>query len=155
MASSIQVQLEEAVVTTIKGLDLSGIPDANVQREVAIGDDKTEKAELPCVRVSCEGRELIDPAKGTNKSDDYGYPVLVVIIDKMERDPLGTSPADREQYWRERVIDAFLNKRVSGVTGSYMCNIEPLDQRMLGKFLVDGLWVSAVIIRAWVRRTRS
>ncbi len=122
------------------------IADANiVDKKVPWSEDDTK---LPGV--------LLTPVpeveqNATNASDDIAYGVQVTIAQISNRDT--EANADRIYYWRERLMGLFRNKRVTGVTGSWKCTIEPKPVIDLPSFanLYDA---TAFVVRVWVRTQR-
>lgn len=143
---SLATRCRDAVKAVVESLPLSGsrgvvekpYPDA-------------ANADFPVVWVTADGvREAIEP--GLNATNDIGYPVRVLIVDRHE---LRDKAKLRERYepWRALIIAAFLNRRLPGVVESIQCLAEPLQ--VLDPNLPQYQFVvSGVVIRCLTRTTR-
>ena len=151
MPDAIHEQCISAVKTVIQGLDLDGIPDAQIyDRKLIIDRELT----LPCVIISPEGVE--QDLGGTNERDDWGYPVPLVYVDADNQDLADTAlKRKRMLLWRQRLRRAFHNKRLSAVSEVYVCRVEPnviIDQTA---WLERNKVVGGMTIRCVTREVRT
>lgn len=87
----------------------------------------------------------------TNASDDIGYGVQVTIAQTSNRDL--TANADRAYYWRETIMGLFRQKRLSGVSNSYIATIEP--KPVIDPTAFSNLFdATAFVVRVWTRKQR-
>lgn len=140
----------DAVQARIQGLALSGIPSAQVYvRKVPW----TRETTFPCVQIAPIGAEKIPRAGGTNLRDDIEYPVLVVIVDK--DDQKQQTNRDRDLLWRQRIIKAFRNQRLPGVSEVHQCVVEPQAINPPKDWIEQSAWVSAVRFNFVTREARG
>lgn len=145
-ALALATRCRDAVVAVVQSLPLDGLrgvlekpyPDA-------------VNADFPAVWVTADGvRESV--AAGLNNTNDIGYPVRVLILDRHHQRDL---KALREKYepWRALLVEVFQNKRLPGVPESVQCLVEPLailDPNLPQyQFVVSGL-----VVRCLTRKTR-
>ena len=159
MPNSIHKQILDKVVTTLQlENDLDHFLDGNI----VVATDRRVIEEilpnLPGILVLPIESERIMSGSGTNASDAIGYPVGVVIVDGKVDDPLDTdSDFDTKLHWRQLVIDAFINKRMSGITGAdvYQCQVMPRAIIEVPMLQARNLWSSFVVFVFVARVTRS
>jgi hypothetical protein len=118
MATSVFQQVIAAVVAGIQALDLTDILDANV-----IDLDHNSKIEeqlpsLPGIIVLPITDNIADGG-GTNAKDDVEYVVGIGIFSENVGPTTSAANKDRHMLWRQRIRDAFVNKRLTGLT--YTC----------------------------------
>jgi len=145
----------DAVQSTIQGLDLTGVADANVVIGKVPVADKNQGdlfSSLPAVLVAPFGTKQSPPNAGTNASDDITYPVLVATLEASNQSQ--TSNLDRGLQWHEDIMDAFISKRLSGVATVWNCIIDPRDVFDRGMF-ARNLDVGGMILRFVSREVRS
>lgn len=136
-----------AVVTVIKALSLSGVSSANItEGKLPLDRNLT----LPSILCSQFGSEQMLP--GTCGSDDYGYPVLVVIVSAGNQN---NATSDTELQWRQSIRNAFHNKRLSGVSAVWKCVVEPGEIVSPAEWRDSNLTVSALTVRAITREVRA
>lgn len=112
MATSVHGKIVAAAITTIQGLNLTGIASANVVE--LLSDQTLANLSFPSVVVAKNGTEQM--TGGTNLSDDIAYPVVVFVMDRQA--PEDVSKSDTWTLWRELIRNAFISQRLSGVTSS-------------------------------------
>jgi hypothetical protein len=148
--SAVHTQIATAVQSTIRGLALTGIPSSQVYlREVAT-DRGATPVELPAVIVS-KGQDPETQPDGTNRSDDWGYPCLVTIMEAANQD---TTWNDRRSIWREAIRTAFHHKRLAGVTLVYTCQVEPRTIIDTSLFRTNNVAFGQLLVRALTREQR-
>ncbi len=150
MASTYGLILDQ-VVTVIRGLDLSGVVDANVVRRNVATLRPGDMPGDPCVLVSPNGRVSAPVSEGTNLRDDIYYPVLVLFCKASDQ----SQDAD-DQYltWLERVRKAFNNKALSAVPCVFTCLIDPRDTYNVDAWLKN-LTMGAIVFRFKSRELRT
>ena len=159
MPNSIHKQILDKVVTTLQGdSDLSAISDSNI----VVATDRRVIEEilpnLPGILVLPTESERIDIGRGTNARDDISYPAGVVILDGKVDDPLDTAADfDTKLHWRQLVIDNFISKRVTGITGAdvYNCEVVPRAIIEIPMLQARNLWSSFISLIFRSRVTRS
>jgi hypothetical protein len=143
--------LHERLITGIKsrvqGLLLSGIANGSIYDRKVITDRDVTK---PAVIVSPEGIET--DLAGRNESDDWGYPVSLMIV-AADNQTLATSRATYLE-WRRRIKKAMHNQRLPGVTEIHRMIVEPLTI-VDPQYWLANLWVSGMVIRCVCRETRG
>lgn len=154
MASSRQKTIEEAVVTVIQGLSLTGVMSVNVQRLVSSQDVAIEGVQFPAIRVAMTGRETMDPSAGTNQSDELVYPVAVYMLDVANQDQQAKSGGDTWLYWRELIAKAFHNKRLSAVSTSLKCVVQPMEIHSREAWK-SNIWLSGLVVNVHCRCGRT
>ena len=157
-ATSVHHKILDQVQTDIRGLSLDGIEDARVVI-VAVPEASPRYVDgLPCIAISPIGTERI--GAGTNRSDDIGYPVVVAIQAKGNENlvaPGGTA-LDKLLYWREQIIDKYIHKRVSSITGSANAKISYFDGGPIidvAAWYAKQVFLSILHLRAEIRKDRS
>lgn len=83
-------------------------------------EDAGINCEFPCFVVYTGGIAETNP-NSRSMTDDIGYGIgvaLLISADSIQDD-------DAWETWREAMMDAFLNKRLSAVTQVVRCTIEP------------------------------
>lgn len=108
MADSIHKNILDGFQDVIQALSLTGL-DSD---QVYVGwDVDVQKVKFPAVFVSPVGTEQLLP--GTNRSEDIGYPIAVMILDRHPID--NPSNMDAAILWRESIRQAFINQRPAAV----------------------------------------
>ncbi|MGC1272583.1 MAG: hypothetical protein WBC44_02660 [Planctomycetaceae bacterium] len=150
---SIFSQVLDATRDVIVGLGLSDMPAERIvlMPTVPRATDQVVQT-LPAIVLAPLGAETINHA--TNLSDDITYPIAVVILDSAENKPLDATAADLRLTWRESILRAFHNKRMSAVTGITTQAVQPLEAVSAAGW-AQGYFVSALVIRVTVRKARS
>jgi hypothetical protein len=147
----------DAVVSRIQSLSLAGVAGASVLvRKVAsdegIGSQQaTPEIAFPSIIVAQGGTEQAVGTAGTNNRDQYGYPCIVGMVDT---DSSLTTNHSRNLLWRERIMRAFQNQRLPGVTEVNWCIVEPGDITKFADFK-EGKYVSFLTVRCIARVTRG
>lgn len=131
--------------TSIEALSLSGLTGGVVIQEVPNYKDGT--IALPFVSVSPWGREL-NPTTGPVSLNEKGYGVLVAIVASPDVNALET-----RLYWRQRIFNKLIHRVDSG-DRNYNMEIEPANAVDVKAFLERGLFVSAMVARAWFQEAR-
>lgn len=153
-STSILMRSMEVIQTTIQGLNLTGLADANVLIHKVPRDiekDMAATSPLPAVIISPRDAEGLDPMQGTNLADDVVYPIQVVILDQDGQSQ--TANLDQYLLWRESIRRKFNNKRLAGITEVISVTVQP-------KTIVDaerwvkGQFVSAQVLMVTSRETR-
>ena len=157
-ATSVHKKVLDQVVTDLRALNLDGIEDSRIVI-VAVPEASPRDVEgFPCITISPIGTEQVGP--GTNRSDDIGYPVVVAIYargNEVNATPGGTA-LDKILYWREQIIDKYVHKRVSSITGSANAKItywEPGPIIDVSAWYAKQMLVSILRMRAEIRKDRS
>jgi len=155
--SPLYERIMSAVQSRIRTLALTGVSSGNVAvRKVPYEKDVGTGLTLtyPCVQITPGPQETANPLLGVVGRDDYGYPVLVTM---MEKDALKNQSTNRSRNlkWREQVIRAFQNQRLSGVDEVYTCVVEPNAIIHGGNWIEHELWTSFVYLRFTCRMTRG
>ena len=150
---SVQDRILDAVVAQIKLIapaSLPWLPVANVYKRLAVSDEDLATMNLPAVIVTATDRETL--LQGTNSRDDWGKPAVVNICDRKSRMDVATM--DRYTLGRERIIRYFTTQRLSGVSETIGCTVEPgliVDPRLpLFNFLA-----SSFLLRFRTREQRG
>lgn len=147
-ADSCHDRILDAVVALVQSMALTGV-DSVVNFEMP---DKAAMARvtLPAVVVSSFG-EVETEDGGTHSRDDIGYPVTIMILDRMGE--VANVPR-RVKGWRETICDGLRSQRLPGVAESLVTRIEPgpvLESDIGGVAMV----ASATKARVVCRRTRG
>lgn len=155
----LQVKVKADIQQMITDGYLTGLATTSVKvRKVPSGRDFSTKSPLPsgmtaypAVFISPGPRETIDEA--TNLSDDYGYPVLVVISDVDNQDL--DSNHDTYLMWRQRIISKFVAKQTVCTDPSvtyFDCFCEPGPIVDWNRFMGDGVFVGSFVLRFKTRK---
>lgn len=124
MATSIHGQIQAAVVTGIKALALSGIPDAQVYTLRKMWD---RGLTLPCVVVALGDREDLSD-RGSYEDTVVGYPIDVWILKATNQ---SNAVNDTELTWRQQIMMAFIDKPLTGITTSGSTSVDVFDCRVV------------------------
>jgi hypothetical protein len=140
-----------AVKDGINDLTLDGVAAAKVVAEwwpkILKGMDPVP----PAVLVAPFAAEDYPPT-GVNDQDDVGYPVVVVLVDKLNND--SAANMTRDLLWRERISRAFRFQRLAGVPEIYNSAIQP-DVVVHPDAYAHGLLVSTLLFRFVSREDRG
>jgi hypothetical protein len=147
MANAKHYDIIDAVADVIVALNLTSITSNVVQQRLPTDRDLT----LPVVIVS-HGSEMEAKRPGTNAQDDWGYPVLVSIVQAANQDK---AINNNLLYWREQIRNAFHNKRMSAISTNYQCEVEPRPIFDVGLWSQENIDVSTMCVRVWSRELRS
>lgn len=147
VADAVHYNIMDAAQDVIQALSLTDIGTNVVLRKLPTDRDLT----LPAVIVS-HGTETETQLPGTNLADDWGYPVLVSIVSNGNQD---YTLSEQELEWREKVRNAFNNKRLSAVGTTFRCVVEPRAIVDLGLWKEQNLNVSTLLVRVYSREVRS
>jgi hypothetical protein len=148
--------LRDALVTAIKGLDLSGIPDGNVVG-LQVLEERPSKIDdtAPAVLIAPFGSESLNPI--TNLSTDYGYPFAVIFLASTENNQaVGFS---QRMTWRSTAMDHFDSNR-SSVTVTLPTGCWLQDSRIEPLSAVDpsawfrGTFAGGFVVRFFCRKRR-
>lgn len=144
-SQSLWMQCAQACRTVVRALALSGISnDSHYIRKQPWNRGVTH----PAVFYFPATDTVLD---ATNASDDYGVGVAITLTQASNRSL--TSNEDRLHLWRESVMQAFHNKRLSGVSQVYICKIEPRAIHLPAAF-AQQYDATSFIVRAYARVTR-
>jgi hypothetical protein len=144
------------VLSRIQGLALDGVANANIVIRKVAWDRDTGSGKAyayPSIQLSPGVRETINSLAGTNDKDDIGYPVLVSILDLDNQNQ--TTNRARNLLWREKIVKAFRNQRLPGVTEVFNCVVEPNAVVHAENWLNQNLWTSFVVLRFTSREARG
>lgn len=140
----------DAVATKIQSLNLSGISSSNVRVSLLAVADRLIKAgtiTLPAIIVSPTLAETINQGlTGDNKSDVYGYPCTIAIVENATASSL-TTDLDKYMTWRETLIKAFHYQRLSGDSQVLRCDVTPTNIVELNAWVENSLFVSGFNVR--------
>lgn len=146
MTTTIAEECRDAVVSTIRSLNLDGVAlDEVVPRDAP--DDWTGFKPRGISVVALEEQEL----PGTNRSEDYGYPFLIIRASGTGkgRDEMGAVTS----RWRDAIRKAFNQRRLAGVAAVWICIVNN------GDFLPQRPWednraLSSLVVTCWARERR-
>ena len=115
--------------------------------------DETGVATYPCVILSVEGSAETDGPNGTFAADDEGYPVKVMIADRLGSPP-DHSRLPVYEAWRYAIKRAFAGQYLPGVPESAECRVEPylIADPMLPQYQH---FASGMLIRCFCRVPRG
>jgi len=158
---TVHFEILQAVRQAITDLDVPLIPKEQIYLR-RIPTDR--QATLPAVIIAPIGIETLPPS--TNASDDIGFPVLISLVNGVNKDQTAL-PSERaakdltmevsevELEWRQKVRRAFHNKRLPGMEQRvYRCTVEPQAILDLPLYRDADLVVSSLIVRCFVREQR-
>ena len=148
-AQSTQGDILAAVQTAVRGLALTGIDNANVLlRKFAW---KRDGVTMPAVFI-CPIQEQL-PLTGTNSQDDTTYGVQISAVRASNGD-VTISATDQLLEWRELLIKAFREKRITGIAGQYRTTVDPGPVIAPAGFAaqIDG---TTIFLRCQTRATRT
>lgn len=109
---SVWEQCANAVQVTIRSLALDGLPDDKVVVQWYPKIERDVQPAPPCCLVAPFGSEQYS-AGYFNSTDEVVYPVIVVLIDKLNSD--SRLNITRDLLWRQRIQRAFRRQRLAGV----------------------------------------
>lgn len=122
-------QVLVAVRASIVAAGLTGVSSANIV-DMLVGDDQggtgPQIPGYPCVVCCYAGQgESNEGDGGTNLTDDWVYPVSVVLLASENQDQV-TNRA-RNLLWRDVIKKQFHKKRMPGVTNgsAWNCDVRP------------------------------
>ena len=118
--SSIYETILQAVASEIQGLGLTDIPSTSVVVGKVPTDRKDLLQTIPGIVVTPWGDSL--EVGGSNVSDDIGYPVFIAMIQKSNTSQ--SENRDRALQWSESIVKKFRNKRLAGVSTTYICRVK-------------------------------
>lgn len=150
-ARSVWERCAVAVKDVIDGLNLSGIDTSHSLVEWWPKILRGMSPAPPCVLVAPFSAEDY-PNTGVNDQDDVGYPVLVVLVDKLNND--SAANMTRDLLWREKVSRVFRFQRLAGVPEVYNSDIRP-DVVVHPDAYANGLLVSSILLRFISRESRG
>lgn len=140
-----------AVKDTIDGLALDGIASANVVAEWWPKILKNMTPRPPAVLIAPFASEDY-PNTGVNDQDDVGYPVIVVMVDKLNSE--SAANMTRDLLWREQISRVFRFQRLAGVPEIYNSQIQP-DVVVHPDAYANNLLVSTLLFRFVSRESRG
>ncbi len=108
---------------------------------------------LPCVILS-PTKEQIKHSSGTNKQDDIGYGVQVVVLSSTGEEREIALENGTYMKWREDISRAFRHQKLPNVAESWDCYVEPLDS-IIPHAWFKGLVATAFVLRIFCRETRG
>ena len=155
--AAIHERIMQAIQARIQGLTLTDVTSGNViirkvTTEQDVGTGKTYT--YPCIQISPDGQERINANQGTNERDDITYPTMVAV---MELDNLQNQSTNRARnlLWRERIVRAFRNQRLSGIPEVYTITITAQPIIQTGNWLEHKIYTSFFTINATARQVRG
>lgn len=140
-----------AVKDTIDGLALADITSAKIVAEWWPKILREMTPQPPCILVSPFGAEEYPPT-GVNDEDDVGYPVSVVIVDRINNE--SAAQMSRDLLWREQISRVFRFQRLAGVGEIYNSFVQP-DVVVHPDAFAHNLLVSTILFRFVSREPRG
>lgn len=140
-----------AVKDTIDGLTLDGIDSTRTLAAWWPKILKNMTPQPPAILVAPFASEDY-PNIGVNDEDDVGYPVIVVMVDKLNND--SAANMTRDLLWREQISRVFRFQRLAGVNEIYNSQIQP-DVVVHPDAYANGLLVSTLLFRFVSREPRG
>lgn len=113
----------------------------------------TQPLALPCVLITPQRAGAV-PTAGTNEHDDYTKPVLVTMILPDNEEPTLQLNLDVISLWQERVMRAFHNQRLPGVSEVLIGYAEPAES-VIPVGWGHNVLASAVLLKFVCRETRG
>jgi len=148
--------VQAKLITLIGATGLDGITSARVVQSWFPDVENLIKFEkltgLPAVFVCPYGVEGMPANGGTNLADDITFNVPVAIA--AAYDPDQTLYLDKYLRWREAAIEAFHNKRLTGVTESIRCVAMPGEIISVAAVSGAQYWSTTFRIAVTVRKAR-
>lgn len=152
--ASIQKECEDAFVTTIQGLDLTGVTDAEiVARRDPFQRDGSGKI------VSIHRGITIHPVPeseraGTNEREEVGYGVGITMV--VPYDHSGTTNRDVIPAWRSAIRRKIIRDTITITeSGANFCDLTWEHGRISVPREMHQWEVSTMVGRCWVRQTRT
>lgn len=139
------------VKDTIDGLTLDGITTAKTLAQWWPKILRNMTPEPPAILIAPFASEDY-PNTGVNDEDDVGYPVVVVMVDKINNE--GAVNMRRDLLWREQISRVFRYQRLAGVPEIYNSQIQP-DVVVHPDAYAHGLLVSSILFRFVSREPRG
>lgn len=139
------------VKDTVDGLALDGISSAKIVAQWWPKILRDMEPSPPCVLISPFGAEEYPPT-GVNDEDDVGYPVVVVMVDKVNQESAGN--ITRDLLWREQISRVLRFQRLAGVNEVYNSFIQP-DVAVHPDAYAHNLLVSTLLFRFISREPRG
>ena len=147
MPAVVANQCLDAVISTLRGITLDGVASDEIVARDAPSDWMDFRPRGISV-IPLEEQEL----PGTNQSEDYGYPFLLVRAS-------GTAKGWNEHgeitpRWRNTVRKAFNQRRLVGVSEVWICQVSS------GDYLSQRPWeenkaISTMVVTCWARERRN
>jgi len=145
---SVEYLCLQAVQARIAALSMTGIDAADVVvREVPTERNVT----LPGIIVSPQ-RSIHSTRDGTNARDDVTYGVYVAIFAADNQALTANTP--KYTRWLQQIAKAFRGQRLSAVTESILCSVEPVATVPWGEW-TNNLFAGGMLIRCTCRETRG
>ena len=155
VGDAVHMKCIEQVQDQIRDLDLTDVSDANVVVQKlpwVHPSEANDVTKFPRVIVSGPGTETQNATAGTVTKDELGYPVVVSLIQKSNRDQ--TSNHDRLLLWREKVNREFRQRALPNVSEVFTCRVEPA-QIIHPEAFRRGVDHSALVLRFFTREARD
>ncbi len=150
--ASTYLSILQAVVATIQGLNLAGVPASQVYLMKTIREEGVLYPAIFVTRPGFGERRSFAGVRGDTGSRWWGYPVNVAVVTNTIGDNTVT---DDESVWRETLADAFEEQFLAGVLPQvWNCLIEPgpiLDEKIFREL---NLSVGSFTLWFWVSRPR-
>lgn len=136
---------------TIDGLILDGIPTTKTVAAWWPKILRNMSPAPPAILIAPFASEDY-PNTGVNDEDDVGYPVIVVMVDKINND--SAANMSRDLLWREQISRVLRFQRLAGVPEIYNAQIQP-DVVVHPDAYANGLLVSTLLFRFVSREPRG
>lgn len=147
-SESVEYQCLSAIQARIAALTLSGI-DAS---DIIVREVPTERnVTLPAIVVAPQ-RSTHNTRGGTNLSDEIVYGVYVAIF-AADNQAVATNTAMYTK-WLQQIAKAFRGQRLSAVTESVICAVEPAATVPWGDW-INNLFAGGMLIKCTCRETRG
>lgn len=150
--ASIQKQCEDAIVTAIHGLSLTGLSNSEVVARR--GPWKEGVPPHPPQRGVTVYPVQAVAGMGTNEREDVGYGVGILAC--VPSDQAGTTNRDKLPLWFETIFDKLVEDRITVTLtgGNFLTVTWEFGQMQVPKefFAYE---ISSMIARCWVRRSRT
>lgn len=145
---SVEYQCLQAIQARIAALTLTGI-DAE---DIIVREVPTERnVTLPAIVVAPQ-RSTHALRGGTNYSDEIIYGVYVAIF-AADNQALATNTASYTK-WLQQIAKAFRGQRLSAVTESVICTVEPVATVPWGDW-INNLFAGGMLVKCTCRETRG
>lgn len=149
LVSTVATKGDKAVLTRVRAAVKAhiltlGLPLVDVYEQWTPDDSETD---FPCIVLTHQntGQTNEQAVVGTK---DIGHPVRVMICDRASKYEHDRMPD--YDWWRQKVWDAFDNKRLPGVPECLECKVEP-DLLSDAESVPFSLMVSQLVIRVTTR----
>jgi hypothetical protein len=144
---AVEYRLGEAIQARIRALTMTSIDTGNVVfREVPT----KQNLAMPCIVVAPQ--RPITQTSGTNARSDFGYGFYVAMF-AADNQALTTNLALYTK-WLDQLRRAFIDQRLSAVSESVICKVEPINTIPWGDW-ANNYFAGGMILRCVCRQTRG